>query len=51
LSINGASLAEKSAADHIFVWDNVAWVAGANLVKATAGAAADAPHDEVTWMK
>ena len=51
LSLNGTSLGDKSAANHLFVWTGVPWGAGANLIKATAGTAADAPHDEVTWTK
>lgn len=51
LTLNGTSLGDKTAADHIFVWTGVPWVTGANLVKATAGSGGDAPHDEVTWTK
>ncbi len=47
LTLNGTALGDKTAADHIFTWTNVAWSTGANVVKATAGAATD----EVTWTK
>jgi beta-galactosidase len=47
LTLNGTSLGEKTSADHIFTWTNVTWASGANLVKASAGAATD----EVTWTK
>jgi beta-galactosidase len=51
LSLNGASLGAKTSTDHIFTWTNVTWANGQNVVKATAGDAADAPKDEVTWTK
>lgn len=51
LSLNGTSLGAKTSTDHVFVWTNVNWANGQNVVKATAGDAADAPKDEVTWTK
>jgi beta-galactosidase len=46
LKLNGTSLGAKSAANHIFVWDNVAWAIGTNTVEADAGT----QTDSVTWM-
>jgi hypothetical protein len=47
VKLNGTSLGAKSAANHIFIWDNVTWVAGSNAVEASA---AGATTDTVTWM-
>ncbi|HVR64596.1 MAG TPA: glycoside hydrolase family 2 TIM barrel-domain containing protein [Polyangia bacterium] len=49
LKLNGTSLGPKAAANHIFVWTNVAWAAGANAVTASAVGAANVT-DSVTWM-
>lgn len=35
VKLNGTSLGAKSAANHVFVWDNVTWAAGANSVEAS----------------
>jgi beta-galactosidase len=45
VSLNGNSFGAKSAANHIFVWDNVTWAAGSNVVVASAGT----QTDSVTW--
>jgi hypothetical protein len=39
----------KSAAYHLFIWDNVTWKAGANLVEASASSGAMTLTDSVTW--
>ncbi len=49
LKLNGTSLGMKSAANHLFVWDNVAWAAGANVVEASATSGATTVKDTVTW--
>ena len=49
LTLNGASLGSKTAANHIFVWDNVTWKAGANVVEASAVSGANTLKDSVTW--
>ena len=42
VKLNGTSLGLKTAANHMFVWNNVTWSAGTNAVSASAGTAADA---------
>lgn len=46
VKLNGSSLGPRSAANHIFVWDNVPWAKGANTVEASS----DRQTDSVTWM-
>ncbi|HEX3773530.1 MAG TPA: glycoside hydrolase family 2 TIM barrel-domain containing protein, partial [Polyangiaceae bacterium] len=46
LKLNGKSLGAQSAANHIFVWNNVTWATGTNTVEADAGS----QTDTVTWM-
>lgn len=48
VKLNGTSLGAKSAANHIFVWDNVTWVAGANAVEASVVGSATV-KDTVSW--
>jgi beta-galactosidase len=50
VTLNGTSLGAKAASDHIFVWDNVTWAAGANVVEASATSGAAVVNDTVTWM-
>jgi beta-galactosidase len=50
LKLNGTSLGPKTAANHIFIWPNVAWAAGANAVAASATVGANTVTDTVTWM-
>jgi hypothetical protein len=40
----------KTAANHLFVWENVAWAAGANVVEASATNGESTVKDSVTWM-
>jgi len=47
LALNGRSLGPRSAANHVFVWNEVTWAEGANTVEASAGE----QTDSVTWMK
>jgi beta-galactosidase len=49
VKLNGTSLGARSAVDHIFVWDNVTWAPGANLVEASATTGATLSQDAVTW--
>ena len=49
LKLNGTSLGTKTAANHIFVWPNVDWKAGANMVEASAAAEGKTLSDSVTW--
>jgi beta-galactosidase len=51
LSLNGAPLGTQTSTDHVFVWKNVPWAAGANTVKATATSGSATVTDTVTWMK
>ena len=46
VKLNGSSLGSQSAANHIFVWNEVTWAKGANTVEASA----DSQTDSVTWM-
>jgi len=50
LQLNGSSLGMKTAENHRFVWENVAWAAGANVVEASATSGAHTVEDSVTWM-
>jgi beta-galactosidase len=50
LTLNGTSLGPKTAANHVFVWANVAWAAGANVVEASATVGGNMVKDTVTWM-
>jgi beta-galactosidase len=45
VKLNGSSLGPRSAANHLFVWNDVPWAEGANTVEASAGGQADT----VTW--
>ncbi len=49
VKLNGTSLGKKTAANHIFTWDNVTWAAGANKVDAAATSGMGNP-DSVTWQ-
>jgi beta-galactosidase len=44
-TITDADIAAQNGTPHVFVFKNIAWAAGANLVQATAGTSTD----EVTW--
>ncbi len=46
VKLNGSSLGPQSAANHIFVWNNVSWATGVNTVEASAGS----QTDSITWM-
>jgi beta-galactosidase len=46
LFLNGESLGAKTASDHVFVWDGLAWKSGDNVVEARAEGATDT----VTWQ-
>jgi len=50
LELNGTSLGMKTAPNHLFVWENVAWAAGANVIEASATSAANTVKDSVTWL-
>jgi beta-galactosidase len=50
LELNGSSLGTRIAPNHRFVWENVAWVDGANVVEASATSAGSTVFDTVTWM-
>jgi len=50
LELNGRSLGTKTAANHVFVWENVAWGEGANAVEARAMSGESTVRDRVTWM-
>jgi beta-galactosidase len=47
LKLNGTSLGKKTSPDHVFVWTNVSWASGNNVVEASAGSATDT----VTWTR
>jgi beta-galactosidase len=47
LRLNGVSLGTKATDNRIFVWDDVPWRSGQNVVLARAGSASD----EVIWIK
>jgi hypothetical protein len=51
LSLNGATLGKQAGTDHVFVWHNVPWQTGRNVVTATASRGANTFRDEVTWTK
>jgi len=51
LSLNGATLGKQAGTDHIFVWHNVAWRTGPNVVAATGSRGATPLRDVVTWTK
>ncbi|HYP98364.1 MAG TPA: hypothetical protein VER96_06805 [Polyangiaceae bacterium] len=42
---------ERDATNHLFVWDNVAWADGANIVEARATRAEHTVKDSVNWTK
>lgn len=46
VKLNGSSLGTRSAANHVFVWNDVSWAKGANRVEASAGS----QTDSVTWL-
>ncbi len=50
LELNGSSLGMKTAANHLFVWETVPWVAGMNMIEARAGSGTKTVTDSVTWM-
>ena len=50
LSLNGSSLGAKSADNHVFVWENVTWATGANVVEASATSGGKTLKDSVTWL-
>jgi beta-galactosidase len=50
LALNGSSLGTKVAANHRFVWENVTWASGVNVVEASATSAESTVVDRVTWM-
>ncbi len=50
LALNGRSLGTRTAANHLFVWENVPWVDGANVIEASATSGANPVRDSVTWM-
>jgi beta-galactosidase len=49
LLLNGVSLGSKTSADRIFVWQNVPWAGGENVVEARA--MSGAVTDSVTWTR
>jgi beta-galactosidase len=49
LKLNGTSLGAKTGENHIFVWTNVTWTAGANVVEASATSGGQRVTDSVTW--
>jgi len=51
LSLNGATLGKQAGTDHIFVWHDVHWQTGANVVTAAGSRGATTFRDEVTWSK
>jgi len=50
LTLNGSSLGRKAAANQLFVWQNVTWAAGANVVQASATSSESTVKDSVVWM-
>ena len=50
LALNGRSLGSKTAANHLFVWENVSWVTGPNVIEASATSGAKTVKDSVTWV-
>jgi beta-galactosidase len=50
LELNGNSLGTRTADNHLFVWENVAWADGTNVVDASATSGATTVKDSVTWM-
>jgi beta-galactosidase len=51
LSLNGATLGKQTGTDHIFIWHNVPWQTGPNVVTAIGGRGATTFRDVVTWTK
>jgi beta-galactosidase len=49
VKVNGTSLGAKAAADHLFIWTNVTWATGANMVEASATSGGKTVTDTVTW--
>jgi beta-galactosidase len=49
LKVNGTSLGARSGANHIFVWTNVPWAGGANVVEASASSGGRTVTDKVAW--
>ncbi|HET7539443.1 MAG TPA: glycoside hydrolase family 2 TIM barrel-domain containing protein [Polyangiaceae bacterium] len=50
LQLNGSSLSTRTATNHRFVWKNVTWADGANVVEARATTGARTIRDSVTWV-